>query len=269
MADWLQGELTTMAFCWRLERRDGVVLGLTSHDRALELGGLVYEAAPGMAPSAIERLDGLSPGNVELAGAVSSGALAASDLVAGLWDGAGLKLFAVDWTAPDADPLLLLRGELGGVTLRDGAFEAEFNGAAAALDRPIVPETSPSCRAALGDRACRVDMAGRRRIIAVTAVSQDVVTVEGALLPGAYAFGRLRWIDGANAGLSCEILANGPAALTLADPPVFAVEAGARAEIVEGCDKLFATCRDRFGNGINFRGEPHLPGNDLLTRYAA
>ena len=31
--------------------------------------------------------------------------------------------------------------------------------------------------------------------------------------------------------------------------------------------KLFATCRDRFANAQNFRGEPHLPGNDLLTRY--
>jgi uncharacterized phage protein (TIGR02218 family) len=36
---------------------------------------------------------------------------------------------------------------------------------------------------------------------------------------------------------------------------------------VEGCDKRLETCRDRFANTLNFRGEPHLPGNDLLTRY--
>ncbi|MCU0890414.1 MAG: phage BR0599 family protein, partial [Sandarakinorhabdus sp.] len=42
---------------------------------------------------------------------------------------------------------------------------------------------------------------------------------------------------------------------------------GTRVLLREGCDKRFATCRDRFGNGLNFRGEPHVPGGDLLTRY--
>ena len=38
-------------------------------------------------------------------------------------------------------------------------------------------------------------------------------------------------------------------------------------ELGEGCDKRLATCSQRFDNAANFRGEPHLPGNDLLTRY--
>ena len=46
-----------------------------------------------------------------------------------------------------------------------------------------------------------------------------------------------------------------------------AVVAGSRVEITQGCDKRFATCVARFSNAVNFRGEPHLPGNDLLTRY--
>jgi len=42
---------------------------------------------------------------------------------------------------------------------------------------------------------------------------------------------------------------------------------GDRIALRHGCDKSFATCVSRFGNAENFRGEPHLPGNDLLTRY--
>ncbi|MGO1304812.1 MAG: phage BR0599 family protein, partial [Sphingomonas parapaucimobilis] len=38
-------------------------------------------------------------------------------------------------------------------------------------------------------------------------------------------------------------------------------------ELVEGCDKRLETCLSRFGNVVNFRGEPFLPGIDLLTRY--
>ena len=38
--------------------------------------------------------------------------------------------------------------------------------------------------------------------------------------------------------------------------------------VVAGCEKSFATCRTRFGNALNFRGFPHLPGNDLAYSYA-
>jgi uncharacterized phage protein (TIGR02218 family) len=78
----------------------------------------------------------------------------------------------------------------------------------------------------------------------------------------------LRWLDGANAGLEAFILGNQATSLTLAEPPPLPVAAGDRAEITEGCDRRFATCVSRFQNAANFRGEPHLPGNDLLTRYA-
>ena len=36
---WLREEVVTLAWCWRLSRRDGVVVGLTSHDCDLVIGG--------------------------------------------------------------------------------------------------------------------------------------------------------------------------------------------------------------------------------------
>ncbi|KRA59956.1 hypothetical protein ASD79_10545 [Caulobacter sp. Root655] len=33
------------------------------------------------------------------------------------------------------------------------------------------------------------------------------------------------------------------------------------------CDKRWATCREVFGNGVNFRGFPSAPGEDFLTLY--
>jgi uncharacterized phage protein (TIGR02218 family) len=32
-----------------------------------------------------------------------------------------------------------------------------------------------------------------------------------------------------------------------------------------GCDKRAETCRLKFANFLNFRGFPHLPGEDWLT----
>ena len=149
---WYQSDLTTLAFLWRIERSDGVTLGFTSHDRDLTIDGLVYRAAPGMAPSAIELRDCLDPDNVELSGALSSNAISEADLAAGRWDGAALRLSAVNWEAPEVDPVFLVRGELGAVETGDGGFTVELRGPAALLEAPVVEETSPECRASLGDK---------------------------------------------------------------------------------------------------------------------
>jgi len=89
----------------------------------------------------------------------------------------------------------------------------------------------------------------------------------GGLTAGDYAFGTVRWLGGANAGLTQGVADNDAAGLTLTDPPAFAVEAGTLALLTQGCDRQLATCAGRFGNAVNFRGEPYLPGMDLLARY--
>jgi uncharacterized phage protein (TIGR02218 family) len=269
MPAFLERELSALAFCWRMQRRDGICFGFTSHDRDLEIEGLVYRAAPGMLPSAVSVSDGFEASALDVSGALTSDAIGAADLAAGRWDRAAVSLFLVDWENPAGERLALARGELGDVAIKANGFEAELRGPAALLERPVVEQTSPECRAQLGDRRCRVDMAGRVTVTRVTAITdENLVTVADAPgEPGAYAFGRLRWIGGANSGLESPISASSGDQLTLQEAPPFAIAAGDLIEIAEGCDKNFATCRARFANAENFRGEPHLPGMDLLTRY--
>lgn len=267
MTAFLASELTSFALCWRLERRDGVALGFTSHDLDLTVEGLLYRASPGIAPSAIEDAAIGEASAFEVAGAVSAASLSDADLRAGRWDGAGVRLLAVDWEDPGRF-VQLARGELGGVTVRKGAFTADVKGAGAVLDRPIVEETSPECRAELGDARCRVPLAGRTVVARTLSAAGASVTVDRAEpVANGWGWGRLRWLDGRNGGLVQPVLASAGSTLTLAAPPRFAVIPGTRVELVEGCDKSFDTCRTRFANAANFRGEPHLPGLDLLTRY--
>ncbi|MEA3037718.1 MAG: hypothetical protein QOE79_231 [Sphingomonadales bacterium] len=269
MTAMLDRPLTTLAFCWRAARRDGICLGFTTHDQVLSIGGLVYRPAPGMLPSAVTRSDGFDAAALDVSGALTSDSISAADLAAGRWDGAAIILFAVDWEAPDGERIVLARGTLGEVALKGAGFEAELKGPAALLDRPVVEQTSPDCRAELGDRRCRIDLAPLTRVTRVVAVAaENVVDVaDAAEGPDVYAFGRLRWLSGPNCGLSAVILSSDGARLTLRQPPFAPAAPGDLVEIVEGCDKLFATCRERFANSENFRGEPHLPGMDLLTRY--
>lgn len=254
--------VTTLTWCWRIDRRDGVTIGLTAHDRDLVVDGLTYRAAPGMVPSAIVRDDTLDAPVMAVEGALSHAAIGARDLMAGRYDGARVAVFAIDWEARGA-PVPIATGRIGGVETRRGSFSAELLGGAVQLDAPVVEATSPGCRATLGDRRCRVAMAGRRRIVRVTAHEGARLSLAGG---AQFARGQLRWIGGANSGLAAVILGGDADGVTLEQPPRFDAT-GAMVELREGCDGTLATCRDRFDNVANFRGEPYLPGIDLLTRY--
>lgn len=261
----MSGQLTSLAFCWRLERRDGAGIALTSHDSWLTVDGVRLQPEPGMTPAAIRSEIGLESRSGEVAGALSTAAISEADIVAGRWDGAALMLFAADWAEPD-ESHVLLEGELGVVASRDGSFEAELKGVAARLERPICPLTSPSCRAELGDPQCRVDMAGRRLRATVTGLAGHVVTLDRPV-DERFRFGDLRFMAGAANGERRTILGVEGLKIHLRSAPAGEVALGTAVELVEGCDKLLATCSARFANAANFRGEPHLPGNDLLTRY--
>ena len=275
----MAGEVTRLAICWRVARGDGVTLGFTTHDRPLVIDGLAYASAPGMAPSAISTGDGLEVDTMEVAGALSADAITASDLAAGRYDGARVRVFMVDWADPAAGSLPLARGTLGEVT-RDmsgagsasgsgtgGSFTAELRGPTAALDRTAVEACSPECRAELGDTRCRVDLAPLTVLATAGDGADGRLNVTGAGDLVRFVDGRLRALAGPNAGIDARLVAAGQDWLEPFEPLPVALAPGTRVELREGCDKRFATCRDRFANALNFRGEPHVPGGDLLTRF--
>ena len=72
----LESGVTTLARCWRLTRRDGVVLGFTDHDRDITFEGTTFEAGSGLSASEITASVGLSVDNLEVDGALSSDRLA-------------------------------------------------------------------------------------------------------------------------------------------------------------------------------------------------
>ncbi|MGJ3629197.1 phage BR0599 family protein [Sphingomonas sp. MMS24-JH45] len=98
-------------------------------------------------------------------------------------------------------------------------------------------------------------------------VSGRTVTLDAPEpVANAYGDGRLRWLGGGATGLESAVVASDGATLTLTEMPAGA-GVGALVEAGEGCDRTVATCAGRFANAVNFRGEPYLPGIDLLTRY--
>ena len=276
LADHLASGVTTLCRAWRVTRRDGLVLGFTDHDRDLVIAGVTFLAASGIAGSESTQAQGLSVTGAELSGALSADALDGADLAAGLYDGAGVDLLLVNWQTP-AQHFLLRRGTIGEVRSEDGVFTAEIRALADAFNQTRGRLFTPTCDADLGDARCGVDLAAPAH-----SATASVSRVDGALrlrmsgldgfAAGAFARGRAVFATGANAGFATEVKAHlldaEGVVLRLWQRPPFDVAEGDEITLTAGCDKRFATCRDRFANALNFRGFPHMPGNDAVISVA-
>jgi uncharacterized phage protein (TIGR02218 family) len=265
---------TTLCTCWRIVRRDGASLGFTDHDRDLTVEGVLYAAGSGLEGGAFETALGLAVGGAEASGALSAAALTEDDLANGLYDGARVEIRRVDWSAP-ANSVLLDVATIGEVRRGERAFVAELRTLAHALDQERGRLYRAQCDADLGDARCGFVFAGEPFVAERAALENcSVYTLRvglGVVNTGFYEGGRVVVLTGRSAGASAAIRSHrveaGAHALglwtPLARPPV----AGDRLRVYAGCDKRFETCRDKFANMANFRGFPHMPGNDHVIGY--
>jgi hypothetical protein len=195
-ADHIASGATRLATCWKITRADGTVLGFTDHDRPLIFGGTTFR--PMLDGGEMPARLGAQVSTGEVLGVLRSDAISEADIAAGLFDGAAVESWRVNWEDSEGRVLLTLT-TIGEIVREDGAFRAELRSGQQALNRVRGRLYSPLCDAVLGDARCGVGT----------------------------------------------------------DHPEFA----------QGCDRQLGTCRKRFGNVANFRGFPHIPGNDFVLRY--
>lgn len=271
----LDSGVTTLAHCWKLTRRDGVVLGFTDHDRDLTVNGVSCRAGTGFTASEASSRFDLSVDGAELAGALDDDGLTEADLAAGRYDAANVETWLVDWSDP-ALGVLTARGTLGEVRREGAAFTAELRGLADLLSQDSGRLYTAKCNVDLGDARCRVDLSnpawhGGATVSALAGASAFTAAGLDGFADALFTAGRLSWSSGANAGLAVEIkqhrIVAGQARLSLWQAMAEPIAVGDAFVVTAGCDKRFATCRDRFANSDNFRGFPHIPGNDFIVSY--
>lgn len=259
-------DLDTVATFWRVFRRDGTLLGFTSHDRDLTFAGARHMAAPGMVPAAIRLTSDLSDDSAEVQGALSHATIREEDLAAGLFDNAGIEIGAVDWQSLEHHTIY--SGQLGQIEDDQRSFSAELRSAKQLLEHDLVPRTSPTCRALFCGPGCGLSAVVHTTVRNLAGLDLDLnqVLFDG-IDHAQFVDGQLRFLEGPQTGLSFGIVGTTPGGMTLDRQLVTGIAIGTRAELREGCDHTITTCATRFGNAVNFRGEPFLPGNDLLTSY--
>lgn len=267
---------TTLARCFSVVRKDGLVLGFTDHDRDLNFDGITFRADSGLTAKAIQQATGLSVDNSEAFGALRSAAITEADILAGRYDGAEVRAWRVNWADP-AVRVLQFRGTLGEIVRSGGAFTAELRGLSEALNQPVGLIYHARCSAVLGDGRCGFDLSqpGYAEERPVEMVQEGRV-FRFAAMPGFedrwFEKGRLVVLDGVAKGLVGSIkndraTGGGGRAVELWQNLGAAPAPGDMVRIEAGCDRRAETCRLKFNNFMNFRGFPHIPGEDWVLSY--
>lgn len=273
----MAGESTTMCTLWTITRTDGEVFRFTDLDKTIVFDGETFVSAVGYNRSAIQGDLGGSVDNMDIDGLIDNVLLKEQEMRAGKFNNAKLRIELINWMDLSMGSMVLRSGWLGEVTQgSNGTFKSEVRGLIASLQNNIGEQYSPECRADLGDSRCKIDLDSswyrdgeitvvtNRRAFDCTITSPDARATD----PTWYVGGILTWLTGDNAGTNIEVKTwDGSNTFELFLSMPYNLQVGDTFRVRPGCDKAKATCKTKFNNVVNFRGEPFIPGSDVVGQY--
>ena len=267
-----QGQ-TSVTTCLTITRTDGVVVGLTELDQDISFGGVTYHCYPGFSRLNLQNKQNLEDTTVQVEGPIDGTVITRDDIVAQRYDYANAVVLLVNY-ADLTGSGTLMTGRFGTVTIKEYEWSVELRGMSYQTIAVGGELCSPTCRVDLGSPRCGIDVTPLMQ--SGTVGSTDgfkTMTVSGITVgttPTSPSFngGLLTWLTGGNAGLSGEVNSlTGSGALELHLDALLEINAGDTFSLQPACDKTFLTCVNVYANGINFQGEPDVPGDDHLLDY--
>lgn len=274
----LDGGATTMCYCWRVTRKDGIVQGFTDHDEDLTFLGTTFLAGSGFTASQISKTLGLSVDNLEVRGALSSATINEDDLAAGKYDDAFVELFWVNWSDPtNANMRIVQMTGYTGEAKRTGvAFQAELRGLTSRLSQTTNRVFQRTCDAVVGDARCKKDITtstykGTGTVAAVSSVRMFRASGLGSFASKWFNQGLLKFTSGPNNGIKIDVKSHtvdgsGNVYVELWYTPAFDLTVGWTFEITAGCDLTATMCNSKFANIANFQGFSMMPGSDTVIK---
>lgn len=265
----ISDEVLSMATCWVLTRRDGVRMAFTTHDQILEMDNISFRPSRSFLPTHISSSNRLNVDNLDVTSVLSSSGITEKDILAGRYDHARIEIFQINWADPTQGKLYLRVGWIGEITLKEDQFVAEIRGMMQKMQQVVGTLYSPECRADLGSPQCHANL-GLYTLLGQVSSSSDgrhFLDQSRGEADGWFDYGLLRWITGANAGQAVEVKTYSAGLFTLYDPLHESIMPGDIYKVHAGCDKRSITCKNKFANFDNFKGETAIPGNDSLFDY--
>lgn len=262
----IAADATTLARLWRVTRVDGAVLYFTDAVNDIVFDSNTYRSDVSFTSSAIfTSRSAANMQSVTFTVGTDDTAFAEGDIRQGKYKDATAEVSVVDFKHPEYGELLLFQGKFGTIQLTNQHLmniEIIPNSVSGNGNSLRVETFSATCRANLGDKRCKIDLEALRTAFTVLSASGgSIVAAEFTAEATYWTLGRIKWLTGANAGTVSQVQSCAPATnnVFLLSAPFNPIQPGDTGYIYPGCDKQLQTCRDKFNNILNFRGEPHVP----------
>lgn len=281
------GDALTICTCARLIRRDGVVYGFSTLDVPFTYQlsidtqpAIPYIPISSIAPATIQSSSGTSVDNTQITGVIDSNYVSIADLKAGRYDDSTeVTIFKVNYNSLGDGEVVTFRGYVGEITLDDITYKVEALAQLNRAKKNIGISTQPTCRVKrFCDQQCGLTLAtytftGLNATAITAAYSLTLNLTSDTHATGFYTSGIVGCSSGPNVGFEREIKSHTNSAsvaqLTLKEAFPFPIGTGDVFYAIAGCDRSFGTCAGTYNNAINFRGEPHLPGNATIIKLGS
>lgn len=264
---------TNLCHLTRITTKAGLVKRFTDHSADVVFSGNTYSSDGSVVVSAVTSSanNGIQSTNLNVV--FTDTGVALVDVARGLYDNATVEVSVIDYDNPAWGELLLMKGVLSVFNTTDrGIGQFEVRGLLTRGETRVGQYYSAECRADLGDSRCGVTLASFQDTGTVEEVEKAtsiLVTLDSGAADGFYSLGVITFTSGDNNGYSMEVMSQAAydaswdrIFLALALP--YDVAVGDTFTITAGCDKRTTTCRTKFSNLVNFRGEPFVPGSDSI-----
>jgi uncharacterized phage protein (TIGR02218 family) len=287
----LQGDATSIAMCWLVQKTDGSFIRGTEHDQDVTMPSFspddlsiagVYSSVAGVSGTDIKSSSDMSVDNMEVKGAFSLTPLvidvSLADINAGVLNSAAVVVFACNWQNPGQGYFILLRGYLGQIAhTSDAGYTTEIRSLSQLLTQNLCQTYTENCNVLrFGDARCKFNVASTQVAGAVTGITDRRIFAVNLALGSpppvwSYNGGLLLVTSGENESYTREVKyqpssqVDGFLELWDALPADLAI--GDTFTMTAGCDRTLQMCTGIWGNQLNFRGYGvYIPGVMALTQ---
>ena len=264
----------TSATCVRIECINGVTVRLTDYPYDLVMSNsTVYKTDYGYQPTAFTSSAAFSPSAIDIEGICAIGGVTRDQLASGVFDNARVYIFKCNFLSPVEDYEEIAAGFFGKTTLQDDAYRIEGMSLVDALNQSVGKVYQAACPRTFGDAGCTKSLASLTVSGTITSVTSSSVFRDSARTEAAdwFGAGTIQFTTGNNAGLKpLEIKAYAAdGTITLFETTYYPPLVNDEFDLIPGCRKREADCRDKYSNIINFFGFTRIPTSSTYIKQGA
>jgi uncharacterized phage protein (TIGR02218 family) len=264
---------TNMVRCFKIKPKDGDTLAFTEYHAELKIGDIVYKPQCNFEEGdELRAFSDITSNSYGVIAAFDNVGIRKNEIFLGKFDSARVDIFMVDCEHLEYGSVSIVSGFVDSVEISGERVYFSVAGIMSVLEKTMGSVYSPLCRAKFCDRKCGLTIQSyshHGEIASVTGDSEFHSEVSAIKDKDRdyFRYGFVTFTEGKNVSISIEVKQSYLGNIVLNVPPPSAMGVGDQFTLVTGCDKKFSSCIEKFGNAVNFRGEPNLPRTTKVYKF--